>query len=398
MNILIVVDVDWIEKITYEIHHLSELFSLYGHKVYAVDIPSQSKLFEFKKYETIKDYHRIHENASVTLLRTPVLPIRGLNRVSAYVASYSFIKNVLKNYKIDVVLMYSVVNLAKATIKACKEMKIPIIHRTFEIVHKLIRERYLEKIVLRIEKDVYPKFDKVIANTPQYAQWAKSMGALNTIVIPQGVDTKILHTIPVDEELQKKLGIKQDEKVVMYLGTLQSFCGLDVLIKKIPYILTKIPDFKLLVVGGGPFLNKLKEQSKSLNVEERVVFTGFQPYRSIPNYCSLATLCINTFKINEMTDKLSPLKIFDMQACGKPVLSTPLQGLLVDFPPASSGVVYSQLEDFHTAIINFLNYDEKLVGIGQRGRQLIERNFTWEKTAKQFLEEFAQILDSHPNK
>ena len=39
MNILIVHEVDWLKKITYEIHHLSELFSLEGHKVYAVDIP-----------------------------------------------------------------------------------------------------------------------------------------------------------------------------------------------------------------------------------------------------------------------------------------------------------------------------------------------------------------------
>ena len=34
MNILIVHEVDWLKKITYEIHHLSELFSLEGHKVY----------------------------------------------------------------------------------------------------------------------------------------------------------------------------------------------------------------------------------------------------------------------------------------------------------------------------------------------------------------------------
>ena len=39
MNILVIHEVDWIKKVTYEIHHLSELFSLEGHNVYAIDIP-----------------------------------------------------------------------------------------------------------------------------------------------------------------------------------------------------------------------------------------------------------------------------------------------------------------------------------------------------------------------
>ena len=37
MNILFVHEVDWLNKVVFDIHSLSELLSLRGHKVYAID-------------------------------------------------------------------------------------------------------------------------------------------------------------------------------------------------------------------------------------------------------------------------------------------------------------------------------------------------------------------------
>ena len=92
MNILVIHEVDWLKKITYEIHHLSELFSLEGHKVYAVDIPDPGNFSLDKITRTnIDDYNRVYEKSSVKILRTPIIPIKGLNRVSAYFTSYRFI-------------------------------------------------------------------------------------------------------------------------------------------------------------------------------------------------------------------------------------------------------------------------------------------------------------------
>ena len=44
MKILIVHEVDWLKKVTYEIHHLSEIFSLSGHKVIAIDVADPGKI------------------------------------------------------------------------------------------------------------------------------------------------------------------------------------------------------------------------------------------------------------------------------------------------------------------------------------------------------------------
>ena len=388
MNILIVHEVDWIKKVTYEIHHLSEIFSLMGNSVYVIDIPDPGKFsLDRKTREPVYNYHRIYQDATVTLLRTPIIPIKGLSRLSAYVISYRFIKKILKEEKIDVVLLYSVVNNAKSTIKACKELKIPIVHRTFDIIHDLIREKYLRKKVFEIEKNVYPQLDRVLVNTPYMKTWAEEFGAKSVDVVPQGIDPDIMKPLPTDTKLRDRLDLKENDRVVMYLGSIESFSGLDILIDRIPFILKHIPDFKLLVVGGGGHFKNAQQQVKKLHLDNKVVFTGFVPYTDVPKYCSFAELCVNTFRITPMTDSLSPLKIFDLLACAKPILATPLKGLLHDFPEEIGIMFYSDLENFDKKIISLIK-EKELYKVGEKGREFVMKNFTWQKVAEIMISEF----------
>ena len=395
MNILIVHEVDWLKKITYEIHHLSELFSLEGHKVYAVDIPDPGN-FSLDKItrESIDDYNRVYEKSSVKILRTPVIPIKGLNRLSAYFTSYKFIKKILIDHRIDIVFVYSIVNNIKGTIKACKELDIPMIHRTFDIVHEIIVEKYLSNFVYKMEKESYPKFNLVIANTPFMKSWSEEMGAKNVIVISQGVDTNIMKKLSKDKELQEKLNINDNDKVVLYLGSILSHSGLDVIFNDMGKILKEIPEFKLLVVGDGPDLERLKQQSKRLEIYEKIIFTGFVPYKEVPRFCSLADLCINPFRMDgkyAFNDKLTPVKFFDFLSCGKPVLATPLQGTLYDFPKESNTIIYESLDLFTGKMIELLKNDS-LDEIGQRGREFVGKNFTWDSVTRKMLSEFDNMI------
>ena len=365
------------------------------HKVYAVDIPDPGN-FSFDKITrtNIDNYNRVYEKSSVKILRTPIIPIKGLNRLSAYFTSYKFIKKILIDYKIDIAFVYSIVNNIKGTIRACNELNIPIIHRTFDVVHEIIVEKYMSNFVRKMEKESYPKLDLVIANTPFMKTWAEEMGAKNVIVIPQGVDTNIMKNLPKDKELQKKYNINDNDKVVMYLGSILSHSGLDVIFNNMGKILKDIPEFRLLVVGDGPYLERLKLQSKQLGIYEKIIFTGFVPYKEVPRFCSLADLCINPFRMDgkyAFNDKLTPVKFFDFLSCGKPVLATPLQGTLYDFPKESNTIIYESLDLFTGKMIELLKNDS-LDEIGQRGREFVGKNFTWDSVTRKMLSEFDNMI------
>ena len=93
-----------------------------------------------------------------------------------------------------------------------------------------------------------------------------------------------------------------------------------------------------------------------------------------------------------MTKKLSPVKIFDLLACGKLVLATPLDGLLYDFPKESDILIYSDLNDFESQIIYLLN-NNILENYGNKGRKFVEENYTWENVTNLFLNNFKSFLE-----
>ena len=92
-----------------------------------------------------------------------------------------------------------------------------------------------------------------------------------------------------------------------------------------------------------------------------------------------------------MTDRLTPAKIFDFLACGKPVLATPLHGMLYDFPKESNTIIYENLESFTEKMIELLKSDS-LDEIGRRGREFVGKNFTWDIVTRKMLKEFDNMI------
>ena len=75
MNILFVHEVDWSTKVVFDLHSLSELLSIFGHKVFVIDFPGlriRKSLLDFGSFKTEEFKNvagRAHSNGSITLIR-----------------------------------------------------------------------------------------------------------------------------------------------------------------------------------------------------------------------------------------------------------------------------------------------------------------------------------------
>jgi len=79
------------------------------------------------------------------------------------------------------------------------------------------------------------------------------------------------------------------------------------------------PEIKFVLVGDGPDLDKLKTRTASQNNLE---FTGLLPHNEVFQAVARMDLCLIPFKVNQVTDRVSPVKLFEYWAMGKPVLAT----------------------------------------------------------------------------
>lgn len=69
--------------------------------------------------------------------------------------------------------------------------------------------------------------------------------------------------------------IRENEKVLFFVGRLVREKGVHILIDSIPLLLQEFPEIKLIVAGTGPMEGQLKHQVKRLGLEHKVHFTGY---------------------------------------------------------------------------------------------------------------------------
>ena len=144
MRILFVHEVNWLEKVTYEIHDIPELLSIAGHEVSFIDFPEFSKAdsrnhrFSFRTTRNLAQ-SRVHIGSKVDVLTPGAVVGGGLSR---YFASLTFVPlfwRTARARKIDLVVLYGVPTNGWQTVFLSKILKIPVIFRAIDIAH-LLRE------------------------------------------------------------------------------------------------------------------------------------------------------------------------------------------------------------------------------------------------------------------
>jgi len=398
MNILIICEIDWLKKVIYEPHHLAELFSMKGHNVFVIDCrePDTKSLIDGFHTSTITNFNRVYKNASITLFRLPSLLIKGLNRATYFLACKKIIKKIVQENKIDIIWLYGVASNGIQSVKVAKEFNLPIIQRQLDVSHEFVKIPFLKQLTKKYEKFVTSNVSKVLCSAPQLINYAIEMGAKekNVEYFPLGFDPQVFKPMVKDLQLAHDLGISDNDKVILFVGTIYEFSGLENIIQKFENVKDKIKGVKLLIVGGGPNFEKIKSLVNKKKLSSDVILTNFKPQHEIPKFISLANVCISPFEINKMTDRIIPIKIFEYLACGKPVLSTPLKGTMDLLPKEDFGIIYSPYDSFVESLSDLLDNTEELKELGNRGLDYVIKNHDWNILADSLLKKLQNLVDN----
>ena len=398
MNILIIHEIDWIKKVIYEPHHLAELFSMKGHNVFVIDCrePDTKSLIDGFHTSTITNFNRVYKNASITLFRLPSLLIKGLNRATYFLACKKVIKKIVKENKIDIIWLYGLASNGIQSVKVAKEFNLPIIQRQLDVSHELVRVPLLKQLTKKCEKFVTSNVSKVLCSARPLIDYTIEMGAKekNVEYFPLGFDPQTFKPMAKDQHLAHKLGISDNDKVILFVGTIYEFSGLENIIQNFETIKSKVKEIKFLIVGGGPNFEKIKSLVNKKKLKSDVILTNFKPQHEIPKFISLADVCINSFEINKITDRIIPIKILEYLACGKPVLSTPLKGTIDLLPKEDFGIIYSPYDSFVENLSELLTNTEKLEELGNQGLDYVVKNHDWNILAESLLKKFENLVDN----
>jgi len=218
-------------------------------------------------------------------------------------------------------------------------------------------------------------------------------------IIENGANTELFKPIKDDNTIKgikNRLHINDSESVVIFVGNLAPWQGVEYLLHAVPLIVEEKPKTKFLIVGDGIMKDKLESLTKELNIRRSVIFTGTVPYESVPQYMNLSDICVAPFiRTRNESIGLSPLKIYEYLACGKPVVASDIRGVGTILESSNSGipVIPDAHGELSGAIIKLLNDKQLREQMGENGRKMVVNNYSWETTAKKTIEVFESILD-----
>ena len=270
--------------------------------------------------------------------RTPGTPATGnplLREWRDIAAHADAIDSLIARWRPDVIHAHSPVLNAMAAQRAAKRHDIPMIYeiRAFwedaavgngtgtEGSPRYWLTRQLETHAVRAADAV-----AVICEGLRGDLVARGIDPAKIIVSPNGVDMEQFGT-PVrrDPALTARLGLEGAD-VVGFIGSFYDYEGLDDLIAAMPRLVRARPKVKLLLVGGGPREQALRDQATASPFADHIVFVGRVPHDEVEDYYAQVDVLAYPRKAMRLTDLVTPLKPLEAMAQGRLVAASNVGG------------------------------------------------------------------------
>ncbi|HLB24105.1 MAG TPA: glycosyltransferase [Dehalococcoidia bacterium] len=198
-------------------------------------------------------------------------------------------------------------------------------------------------------------------------------------VVPCGVDLDLF--TPIEKEVARhRLGLKEGERIILFVGRIEPLKGIDILIGAAAQ-LHDDENFRVLIVGGDAGaldqINELRALAQRLDVDHHLFFVGAVDHGQLPLYYNAADVCV----VPSFYESFGLVAIESM-ACGTPVVASRVGGLASTILDGETGYLISWRcpEPFAERLELLLDNDELRASFGRTAREAVER-YRWANVA-----------------
>ncbi len=242
---------------------------------------------------------------------------------------------------------------------------------------------------LAAEHEVIEEADCVVASTPLESEdLLAHYGAdpARLCMSPPGVDHDVFSP-GSREEARVRLGLGAGP-LVLFVGRIQPLKGLDVVVEAFRLTHEKLPEARLMVVGGPSGSQGAKEMAAlsasivTAGLSAAVDIVSPVPHMLLADYYRAA----DVLHVPSRSESFG-LVAAEAQSCGLPVVASRVGGLTHAVDDGRSGILVEGWEplDHASAIVRVLD-DPGLAAEYSRGALEWSQRFSWDATANRFIE------------
>ena len=390
MKILFTQEADWINRNPHQPHHLAEILSRLGHEIRVIDyelmwmsdVSIWKKEWRYYQRQVFENTRKIYKDAQVTVIRPGILRWPYVNYVSLFFNHQKEIDRQIYEFKPDVIVGFGIMNSYLSS-KAVLNKDIPFIYYWIDLLHRLIPTKMFQPLGVWFEKRALRYSDAVLTINEALRRVVINLGApeAKTCILRTGIDSNRFVPGPADSELKQSLGLGDDSIVLFFMGWLYRFSGL----KEIALELNRpeYSDVKLVIVGEGDLYDDLVNIRQEFGLKDRLILTGKKPYAEIPALISAADICIlPSYTDEKIMQDIVPIKLYEYMAMQKPVISTRLPGVVLEFGEDNGMVYVDSPADVLKKAVELVK-ENRIDDLGLKAREFVAEN-NWEKITDEF--------------
>ncbi|CAM1357870.1 Glycosyltransferase involved in cell wall bisynthesis [Tenacibaculum sediminilitoris] len=183
----------------------------------------------------------------------------------------------------------------------------------------------------------------------------------------------------------------EEEFTMLYLGDTGFRRGLKTVLESMVELKKSIKKLTFVVVGKtNPELEKIVV---NLGLTNQVKLMGWQNDTTFPSWIKNSDVCLSPLHRNIHHDTTYANKIFQYMSLGKPLLVSDAKAQQEMVEKVQAGLVHEaeNVEDFTQKMITLYESKQMREKMGQKGKEFVKEQFTWDKTSKDLKELYNKL-------
>lgn len=245
----------------------------------------------------------------------------------------------------------------------------------YHVIKKKVIDEYFFSLTLKM-------VDYLVTGTPLMAEYySKNYKiSMNKIkVMPNWVNLERFDPKDCDsEKIKEELGVNKDKKVVLYVHWLSERKGAQYLTKITKEIKKQVSDFILIVVGEGPYRERLEQEIEDNDLGDVIKVVGKIPNKEIQKYYAISDVFIMP-----SNNEGFPRVLLECMAMNVPFVATDVGGVRDIIPNDGKCFVVKkgEIEEFGARVVELLK-DESPYNF----RDFIEEKYEKKVVAERYIE------------
>ncbi|MBR3523739.1 MAG: glycosyltransferase family 4 protein [Bacilli bacterium] len=303
----------YINGVSTSIAMLEKALKKKGHKVYIVTVNPEERSYSFTDH----------------VIKIPGIPIGIYDYRLSNIYPLKAVKKI-KEWNLDIIHSHTEFGIGTFARVMAHQLDIPLVH-TYHTMYEdyvyYVTKGYFDKSSKKIV-EYLTKFycDKtatelIVPTKKTYDLFKEKYGYARSVhIVPTGIDVEKFYPEKNNQtkalELRRKLGIKDDEFVILFVGRMGNEKSVDFLIENHKAILKENKKARLLLIGDGPDIDNLKDITKKNKLEDSVIFAGRVPWENISLYYQIPDVFTTASKT-----ETQGLTVLEAMAAGLPVVA-----------------------------------------------------------------------------